>query len=101
MKSFTQWQPKPKHTHLPELIRVPDGVWAAQFGVQVVVDTAHLSYTNPVLAFERKAERSPTQVGRHIEDKACYVGESYTGHISGGNTSTNKLMHTLQDACCV
>lgn len=77
-----------QNTHIPsfspELIRVADGLRATQLGVQVVVDSPHLSDSYPVLAFERQPERPPAQVGWHVQDEARHVGKLDAAYVPGG-----------------
>lgn len=68
----------------PELIWIADGLRAAQLGVQVVVDSSHLSDSYPVLPFERQPERAPAQVGRHIQNEASHVGQLDTAYVPRG-----------------
>lgn len=57
---------------------------AAQLGVQVVVDPAHLAHSDPVLAFEGEAQGPPAQIRGHVEDEAGHVGQGNAGHVPEG-----------------
>lgn len=72
----------------PELMQTADGLRAAQLGVQVVVDSSHLSDSYPVLAFERQPERPPAQVGRHVQNEARHVGQLDAAYIPGRTKAT-------------
>lgn len=72
----------------PELIWVADGLRATQLGVQVVVDSSHLSDSYPVLAFERQPERAPAQVGWHVQNEARHVAQLDAAYVPDGRKAT-------------
>lgn len=79
----------------PELIRVANGLRATQLRVQVVVDSSHLSDSYPVLAFEWQPEGPPAQVGWHVQNKACHVGQLDATYIPERRKATFYCLTSL------
>lgn len=73
---LTGAHPAPQPPQAPELALASNPLRHLQFGVKVVVGTAHLSNTDPVLPFERQLQWTPAQAGGQIHDEAHDISES-------------------------